>query len=219
MPELSFLNIKTSCSIAEKLEAEDPHFGALASLLAETSMYIDIIEQENLDTLQERNNTTIDANDTYQFFRSYERTRNTKFILQYLAAFILNLPMESDIEDDPANPFEQLKSFTLYNIELLKEKDVEEAIFREHERLKLLTETNSWYYKGQLEKSYKALLDSLRKARRISLDGYRQLFLVIQQLCTFWFSVRSQDIDRVRISDILAFKLTRYLLNIYKPAQ
>jgi hypothetical protein len=217
MTEHSYLGIYTSHSIVDQIEAEDHDYGLLSQLLAEVDVYVDVMEQENIQFLEERKDFDISAGDTYRFLRCHERIRNTKWILQYLSAFMSNLPMELDLEDNLVNPFEQLKTFTLYNIGLLKEKDVEAAILKEHERLKLLNDTNSWYYRGQLDRSQKSLFDAIRKAHTLSIEGYIFLFQGIQQLCTFWFSVRNQEMHRVRKSDILMYKLTRYLLHKYKP--
>jgi hypothetical protein len=174
MSEYSYLDIYPSQSIADKIEEEDPDFQSLPGLIAEVKAYIEVMAEENIRYLEERQKESISAGETFRFLRCQERTHNNKLILQYLAAFMTYLPTEADIVDRPINPFEQLKTFTISSIGLLKEKDVAAAILSEHERLGLLNETNSWYYRGQIDRSYKSLLEAVDKARKAELEDYRQ---------------------------------------------
>jgi len=218
MTELSYLDIYPSNRIADQLEAEDPEFKMVGKLLTDAKAFSNIMEQENLQHLRSRNDPNISSRDTYKFLRSQERTRNTRLILQYLVTFSQHLPLESDIEGKPVNPFEQMKSFVLYNISLLKEPDVSNAILKEHERLGLLNDTNTWYYRGQIDKNYKALKDMVEKSGSATISDYRQVFASLQKLATFWFSVRNQDFKRVRKSDLFIYKLTRALLHKWKES-
>lgn len=215
MAEHSYLDIHPTHRIADKIEREDPDFKFLNLLIVEVNAYVEIMEQENIAFLKSHIGHDLSSRDTYKFLRSQERTRNYRWILQYLAAFTSHLPIEPEIGTEPANPFDQLKYFTIYSIDLLKEKDVSTAILKEHEKLGLLNETNSWYYRGQIEKSHRSLMDMVNRAQRATLEDYKLLFQGIQQLCNFWFSVRNQEIKRTRKSDLLIYKLTRYLLHIY----
>jgi hypothetical protein len=216
--EQNYLDIYPSNSIARQIEAEplDPRW--VEQIMLHANTYIKIMEHENADFLEERQGPTISSGDTYKFLRSQERTRNSKLLLQYLISFLSKgLPLAEDIKDDLANPFEQIKSFSLYNIGLLKEQDVSEAILKEHEKLGLLNDTNSWYYRGQIDKNYKNLIAGIENALEPTVEGYLQVFRTLQQLCIFWFSVRNEDANRVRKSDILLFKLVRFLRNKYEP--
>lgn len=220
MTELSYLDIYPSNRIADQLEAEDPEFKFVGQLLTDAKAYTNVMEQENLQHLRSRNDPNISSRDTYKFLRSQERTRNTRLILQYLTAFVPHLPSEDDIAGKPVNPFEQMKSFVVYNISLLKEPDVSNAILKEHERLGLLNDTNTWYYRGQIDKNYKTLKDLVEGSGKATIEGYRQVFGSLQRLATFWFSVRNQDLNRVRKSDLFIYKLTRLLLYKWKePGQ
>lgn len=216
MTELSYLGIVPSKRIAEMIEVEDPQYQSLKKLVTAARAYIGVMENENLKHLEKRAGEPISSSETLQFLRCQERTRNARLILQYLLTFIGHLPSPEENTANPAHPFEQLKSFSIYSVELLKQKDVVEAILTEHESLGLLTETNNWYYRGQIDKSYKTLRAMLEKATQVTVKGYRQIFLGLQQLSSFWFSVRNQEVQRVRKSDILTYKFTRYLLAKYK---
>jgi hypothetical protein len=120
--------------------------------------------------------------------------------------------LQENIEGKIVNPFEQLKTFTLYNVNLLKDPDVIAIILEEHARLGLLKESNSWYYRGQIEKNYKQILEVVESAGSISREGYCKLFEALQRLSLFWFSVRNEDIKRVRKSDIYIYRLARLLM-------
>jgi hypothetical protein len=217
--EYTYLDIYPSQRIAIELNEEDPECKFVQKVISETKAYIEIMEGENVHYLNKRKGEQeIDSTGAYKFLRNHDRAQNTKLILQYLVTFLSKLPLEKDVELEGkiVNPFEQLKSFTLYIINLLKAKDVSDAILREHERLGLLTDTNLWYYRGQIDKSHKTLTEFISTAKSAAVEDYPILFLGLQRLCTFWFSVRNEEIKRVRKSDILIYKLTRCLLEKYK---
>lgn len=210
----NYLDIYPSNSIARKIEEEPLDHRWYDQLVTNATMYLKIMEHENVDFLEKRQGPTLDSGDTYKFLRSQERTRHSKLMLQYLITFLSKgLPMAEDLKEDLANPFEQFKSFLIFHIDLLKEKDVTDAILKEHERLGLLNDTNAWYYRGQIDKNHKLLTQSVISANSLTVEGYCQLFHTVQKLCVFWFSVRSEKVERVRKSDIMAYKLCRFLLN------
>jgi hypothetical protein len=219
MTEYSFLDIHPSKRIADQVDAQDPDFRLVKELVNDATVYIKTMEEENPNQVETGGDQSLDTKETRKYVRSRDRTRNTRMILQYLITFISHLPLEQEIEVNYVNPFEHLKSFALTSIDLIKEKDVAAAILREHQLLGLLNEANYWYYRGQIDKSYKELREQVEKATRATLDDYSQLFMGLHRLSTFWFSVRNEDIKRVRKSDILMYKLTRVLLAKYKNSQ
>ncbi len=213
MVKQNYLDIYPITGIAHKLNAENlEEESALNRLLADIQNYIKTAEDDNVKYLHAQNRGLITSNDTARFFRGHERTRNNRVILQYLVTFLSRIPMKEDLEGKIVNPFEQLKSFILYNVNLLKDPDVVSIILAEHERLGLLNETNAWYYRGQINKNYKQILEVAESARTVSREGYCKLFEALQRLCLFWFSVRNEDTKRVRKSDIYIYRLTRLLM-------
>lgn len=204
--------------IAIGLKREDPECKFVQNVISKTMEHIEIMEDENLRYIEKRKGSQqIDPAEIFEFLRSQERIRNTKYILQYLTSFFSNLPLGEDIEtgDVLVNPFDQIKSFTLSHINLMEEQDVNIAILREYERLGLLTESNRCYYQGQIDNSHKTLVGILNRARLATVEDYRKIFFGLQRLCDFWFSVRNEEIQRVRKSDIFIYQLTRYLLEKY----
>ncbi|UCH92640.1 MAG: hypothetical protein JSV88_20415 [Candidatus Aminicenantes bacterium] len=216
--EHTYLDIYPSQRIARQLNEEDPACQFIQKTISDVKAYIEIMEDEEVQYFKVREGEKIGASETYKFFRSHERTRNTKFILQYLTTFLAKLPLEKDIELEgrTVDPFKQLKSFTLFNINLIKDKDVNAAILREHEKLGLLTDTNLWYYRGQIDKSHKMLREVVESVKSATVPDYHKLFSTLQRLSTFWFSVRNEEIKRVRKSDLYIYKLARYLLEKYR---
>jgi hypothetical protein len=214
MVKQNYLDIYPSSGIANMLNAEivddEP---TIARLVADVNQYIQTAEEENVKFLHSRGKQQITSTDTFRFFRSQERNQNTPLILQYMLAFLTKIPLKEEIDETVVNPFRQLKEFALFHASLLKEADVCTAILREHERLGLLTETNTWYYRGQVNKNYKQVVEALESAKEPVIEDYCKLFDALQRLSLFWFSVRSENIKRVRKSDIYLYKLSLILMN------
>ncbi|GEM_PF-1634577 len=222
MSEYSYLDILPTERIADKLDKEIHSPGSVAKIAAELEAYVQIMEEENLRFLarpQDSKSDTMDSKDTLKFLRCQERTRNTRTILQYLKAFLAHLPLEENIAGKPVNPFNQMKAFVLFNIDLLKEKDVSASILQEHERLGLLNDTNSWYYRGQIDKSHRSLREIADSTDKATVENWCKIFTGLQQLCTFWFSVRNQVLNRVRKSDIFMYKMCGILIAKYLPKE
>lgn len=220
MVKQNYLDIYPSSGIAQQFKLDKmicPE--AVAELFAEISDFIQNAEQENLQYLQERQNPAVSSGDSLRFFRSQERTRNMRLVLQYLMTFYEDLPLEADIDKKLVNPFEQIKSFAEFSVNLLKEADVSSAILREHERLGLLNETNAWYYRGQINKSYKQVMDVLERAHNATCANYCKIFEALHRLSLFWFSVRNETIKRVRRSDLLIFRMTLLLMHKHGCAE
>ena len=155
-------------------------------MIADVHQYVKTVEQESVQLLHARKNRQITSTDTFKFFRSQERNRNTRLLLQYLVTFLNDLPEEKDIDGKLVNPFDQLKAFTGFWLSLLKEPDVSNAILREHEKLGLLNETNAWYYRGQINKNFQQISEVLARSQKAVTEHYCLLFEAIQRICLFW---------------------------------
>ncbi len=213
MVKQNYLDIYPTSGIAHKLNAKNlEEEAALKQLMADIRLYFKRVQHESLKYYQDRSPGQINSTDTFKFFRSPERIQNTRLIIQHLMAFLAKVPLKKEIEEKVVNPFEQIKSFTFYHIHLLKENDVNNAILREHERLGLLKETNTWYYRGQINKNYQQILAVAQEAKTAVIKDYCKLFEALQRLSLFWFSVRSEDINRIRKSDLYLYQLTRLLM-------
>lgn len=212
----NYLDIYPTSGIANQLNAENlEDETALKRLTADIKLYFKKVSNKSLEYYRDHPPDPIDPASTttiFKFFRSRERTRNTRLIVHYLVAFLSKIPLNKEAEEKGVNCFEQLKSLVIYNINLLKENNVTNAILKEHEKLGLLNETNIWYYRGQVNKNYRQLLAAAQSAESAVIEDYCKLFEALQRLSLFWFSVRNEDINRVRKSDLYIYRLTRLLM-------
>ncbi len=208
-----YLGIESKDLITSKLVS---HFYTanfqIDSFRREAWAYLNNLELNNLAVLDARMRDAIDSDEAFCFFRSKERLNNTKLILQYLIRFCEGMPGEADIMEDIVNPFEQMREFSACHIHQLEEQDVIEAILREHLQLGLLKDSNRWYYLGQIRKNHQELQCALEQAILPNRDGYSALFTTLRNVSRFWFSVRRDDLNRCRRTDILIFQFSVYLL-------
>jgi len=200
--------------IIEQIEKDIPlDDNALNAFITEVNEYLNSITSDNIDALFKRKKDTITAKDTFEFFRSQERITNNKLIIQYLLSFIEKIPLENDISKEEINPFEQFKSFILYNTELLKEKDVRDAILKEYDLKGLLNDNNIWYYRGRIDVAHKEIIKLCNNALTANFSGYKSLFKSIQMLSQFWFVHRNENTKYIRRSDYYCYKLAAILID------
>ena len=123
---------------------------------------------------------------------------------------------EEDIKEDLANPFEQFKSFILYNINLLNQKDVIQSILKQLKENGLEKKVYLEYYKWWINKIFREIRTIIQHADKSLTEGWKKLFTALQCLCLFWFSVRNQDIKLIRKGDLYMYLLSQLLLNKQK---
>lgn len=184
----------------------------IETLRREAVEYLNTAEMTRAAVLENRLQDSISEEEAYNYFRSNERQNNTRLIIQYLVKFCEALPDEADIMGDIVNPFEQMREFTAFHIHQLEEKDVVDAILREHAQLGLLKESNRWYYQGQIRKCHQEMQRILERAILPNDDGYTALFTVLRDISRFWFSVRNDNLNRCRRSDMYIYQFSVYLL-------
>lgn len=212
-----YLGIEAQEPVAVKLESHFtiPGFD-IETLRRETWEYLVHLDLDNLAALDARMRNAINSDESFRFFRSKERLNNTRLIIQYLIKFCDGLPDESDIMDEIINPFEQMREFAAYHISQLNEEDVVEAILREHQQLGLLKEANRWYYQGQIHKNYLEFMRELEQVILPNQDGYTALFTTLCHVSSFWFSVRREEVNRCRRTDVYIYLFSSYLLKAMK---
>jgi hypothetical protein len=144
------------------------------------------------------------------FFRREERNEKTSQVLQYLLAFFDHMPEPCECENRLLNPIAQFRECVKYEVDLLLEEDVTKAIFNEINQLSSLNGDNIWDFKGriiEINRELHALLDRSTQAA----GSLFTLFLILEQLCLFWFDVKQRDLRRIRRSDIFVFILAHGL--------
>ena len=201
----------------------------------------EIIRNENLESLQEMDRLRLEIQQYLQtnminrlksiedpdnkqltpelldtYFRSHERQENTKRLLQYMLAFLANIPEPNQISQEPVNPVSQFKEFVQYQVGLLKEKDVIQAITREFNRQNMHEQDNNWFYEARIMDKRLELELMLKEVRVDSCEMHLLLFQVLENLSLFWFEIGREDVRQARRSDIYVYKLSRLLQNKLK---
>lgn len=201
--------------IASRIEkGAFPDQSQIAFLVIEIEGFLDVYVEDNLNALlAKRNEDKMMYKDTSEFFRKRERFNQTKFLLQYLIHFLKSLPMKERISEMFVNPFVQFKEFVSFQVELLKEDDVVDAVLREYTILQLLSDKNIWYYKGKMKSKYNEIRELVDGAVSAENDDYRKLFIALKKLCIYWYSIRREDENRVRKSDMYIYYIVRILLH------
>lgn len=179
----------------------------------EVNEYLKKLKVDNVEALFRRNKKRITAKETFEFFRSQERISNTKLIIQYFLSFLAKLPLTDDIAQEEVNPFDQIKLFVTRLMKLLKERDVRDAILTESESSGILNENNLWYYRGRIDVTYKEVYRLLQSAEKPDYSDYKKIFLSVQILSKFWFSLRNENIKQIRRSDLYLYKLATILID------
>jgi len=214
------MDIIKSNRIEEKLKVELSSFKQHENrIIEEVESFIKCIEPNIFKVINYRKSKKINKNVLNKFFRSKERIEYRKFILQYLIKFMNKLPTKQEIRTMPVNPYKQFKSFVQYNLDLLKETDVTNCILREYKKRFEWNEESSIYCQKHIDKYFKHIEQYIKSSKTCSTENFCKLFLAIQELCVFWFSVKNEDINHVRKSDLYIYQLTLLLLNKYSSLE
>ncbi len=196
-------------TIGEQLRASfRPDAEAFAQLKVEVEEHLSHLSIEAADLRREGE---LDDESTCSFFRGKMRTENAILLLQYMSRFCEHVPTAEEIAREPVNPFAQFRDFVECQISQLREADVRSAALREFSALGLLNENNRWYYEGRIDELADTLMGRLSHVKKPDSAGYGALVTILQRISLFWFDIRRENIDRIRRSDLLIFRLGQYL--------
>ena len=175
----------------------------------EASYLLKIMEADPNFALAERFGRNMSPVALEHFFRNKERSEKSCQIMQYLLAFLGQIPTGSDVQGQPVNPAEQFRDFLSYETDLLLEEDVKNAVFQE-------TSNKDYFHAGAVWDIQENILTMNRKLRNMLAkeDANVAAFIsslcrVLEHLCQFWFDVRGHDIRRTRRSDIFMYLLAQ----------
>lgn len=201
--------------IASKIENEViPRGIELMEFISEVETDLENMEEQETETfINQRDKGNITYKDTYNLFRKKEKLNNTRLMIQYLISFTEKLPMEGEIKQLPVNPFAQFKEFVMFMLRQFREDEVVNAVLREYEELDLLTDKNSWYYKGKIRYFYDNIFAGIKDIKEADHEGYKKLFNALKKYSLFWFGIRRENLNRIRKSDLNIYKLVRILLS------
>jgi hypothetical protein len=200
--------------ISESLKAKifnDPQKVDL--LKQEASFFLKKMEVHQIKVLSERSDKILSATDLKQFFRSKERNEKTCQTLQYLLTFLTHIPGPAEIEKEPVNPAEQFREFIRYQVDLLLEEDVRNAVFREINTLVSLNEGNVWDYQEQIIHKNRELRELVAQDGDDTAKTIATLCHVLEQLSRFWLEIKRENIHSTRRSDYYLYTFSRLVKN------
>ena len=194
----------------ENLYEDDIFIG---KLISDVRTYIKMLEQYDIKYYGLYNSRKLKPGDKTGIFRHYERIQNNIWILQYMLSFVAKIPLEKDIEMELVDPFKQFKAFISYCVELLKHKDVVNAVMRELTDQGIMKNENAVQCKLWVYKKFKEIYDLAASECESLKDNWKQMFLALRKLSHFWILIRKQDSACIRKGDVFMYMLSFVLLN------
>jgi hypothetical protein len=189
-------------------------------LLKEAEAYISFLDKGHPPANHIANDNKLNPDQMYISLRNKEREENNKTILQYLLIFLEVVCFSKKIERDLVNPFEQFRNFVLFNIHLLKEVDVIQAVIRYGQKSNELKKNwNEYYWRLRISRVYHQSVEMIRDRANNSLMDCFNCFEVLMELCQFWFDIHYKNDCPIRHCDILTYKICKALLKILEQQQ
>jgi len=192
----------------------------IRTLIKEIASYLETMVEDNLKKLVERKDREDQLhNSTNEFFRKRNRYRATKKLLQYLVRFIHHLPEDGlDGKELNTDHFHEFRKLIRFQAELMQEPDVVIAMDREFGQMNRNKKVNLWYYKGKIRSAYNRITELIGQAGKPVPRDYHKLFEALGRISAFWFYVRGEDKQIVRITDVYMFQLLNILIRRF-PAE
>ena len=149
----------------------------------------------------------MDDQETLRFFRNRERNEMSLRLVQSLLAFMDQTPQPLR---GPFDPYSQIRELVRFQVELLGERDVREAVLKERvppqSSPPLLEREGEWLEGLRLRLLGEAFQPSLPYQ-----EGYRRLLETLRHLFLFWVGLRGRKEGRARRSDLLLYRLAEYI--------
>ena len=205
-------------SIQMHLDALNPEDAdVIIGVLSDCAAALDDLDKQDHYWLTRRKEySPMTATEAHSYFRSQERSNNTRLLLQYLQSFWDHLPTPQENDQDMANPWRQILDFVRFAIDLLESDDVINAALRFNRELGLVTDGTAWYYRGKIRHAHQSLHQLFLLCQKPDAAGWTSLLNVIQSLCLFWFRIRNENIKKVRRSDLCIYQLCRMIRSRHK---
>ncbi len=147
--------------------------------------------------------------ETLRFFRNRERNEMSLRLIQSLLAFMDQPPQPLR---GPFNPYSQIRELVRFQVELLGERDVREAVLKE----RVPPQAPRPLLEREEERLEGLRLRLMGEAFQPSLpyqEGYHRLLETLRQLFHFWAGLRGWKEGRARRSDLLLYRLAEYIEN------
>ena len=147
--------------------------------------------------------------ETLRFFRNRERNEMSLRLIQSLLAFMDQPPQPLR---GPFNPYSQIRELVRFQVDLLGERDVREAVLKE----RVPPQAPRPLLEREEERLEGLRLRLMGEAFQPSLpyqEGYHRLLETLRQLFHFWAGLRGWKEGRARRSDLLLYRLAEYIEN------
>ncbi len=186
-------------------------------LMSEAEAYMSFLENhQNLANLIS-GDKNLNPEQMYISQRNQEREKNNKTILQYLLIFLKVVYYKKIIEKDVDNPFEQFRNFVLFDVQLLREVDVIKAVIRYGQKNNTLKiNWNEYYWRLSISRIYNQCLEMIKGKINNSIMDCCNCFIVLMDLCQFWFDIHYKNNCSIRQNDILTYKISKAILKKLK---
>lgn len=186
-------------------------------LMSEAEAYMSFLENhQNLANLIS-GDKNLNPEQMYISQRNQEREENNKTILQYLLIFLKVVYYKKIIEKDVDNPFEQFRNFVLFDVKLLREVDVIQAVIRYGQKNNTLKiNWNEYYWRLSISRIYNQCLEMIKGKINNSIMDCCNCFIVLMDLCQFWFDIHYKNNCSIRQNDILTYKISKAILKKLK---
>jgi hypothetical protein len=188
-------------------------------LKVEVKLFLNKMAASQAQILSERSNLSFSPAALEIFFRSKERNEKIGQILQYLLAFLVNIPGTAASENKAFSPIEQFRDCIRFEVDLLLEADVNKAVFNKINQMGSLNGDNVWDYQERLIEKHRELNELANTGAGEFSCIFFTLCLVLEHLCLFWFDVNQDDTRHIRRSDIYIYKLARILQGRYQQTK
>jgi hypothetical protein len=208
------MNKNNSHALEQVLEEESRNASDYEIMvISDIQHQLDFYFQENyaVNVISSRSLSDQNPEPTMVFLRNRDRYQNTMHLLQYLLTFNNRLPALKEISHEANSPFDQFRHFIRNEIGLLKEKDVVDFIFKERRQLGFPEPTSYLRFVSYIDKLYGELNQMINYANVPVYYYYKYLFESIKRLAQFWFSVKNNDLKRLRKSDVNFYKISQLL--------
>ncbi len=190
---------------------------SFTELTSEAEAYMSFLENHQNLANRISGDKNLNPEQMYIALRNQEREKNNKTILQYLLIFMEVVYYSKVIKKDLVNPFEQFRNFVLFNVQLLKEVDVIKAVIRYGQKNNTLKENwNEYYWRLSISRIYHQCLEMIKGKINNSIIDCGNCFIVLMDLCQFWFDIHYKNNCPLRQSDILTYKISKAILNKLK---
>lgn len=193
------------------MDEDNPVPVELDLLIEEIQNFIDTVYMEMGQAVIRRNPEEMDDEVTCAFFRTKERIDILTVILQYLLAFVQQLPLGQTAGD----LFRQFREMVLAYYRVLLDVDVREAICREYRRFVSLQSQAEVDAEARILRLYEEAAALIATAAEPVLEDYHKLFQALLRFSEFWFEVRGFNFRRIRKSDIYIYKMLEFILQKY----